>query len=483
MDDDNAYPQNQPSVPPTPGPTESTRPVGDPYASQQDFSQPPAAIPPTPEQVPAAAVEPIAPVVPPAPQPQPADIDTDEQKFSTYEFPSHYQPPAGPSPLPAEPTTTPPPSEQVAPNPPPAAPAGYAPPVQPPATEPTPEVQTVAAPEPVQPPVGAPNPETQPAELPYAQSAPPAYEPIAPEPVSQTGRPSPIPQAVQEAPDNESLLSYSPSKPSGDAASPVAEPAKAKTYLDKLKSRLMKSSQNLSKDKLKSKLKPLASAALVGALIYGVFNSQLILGQIQYLITPDANAEAPAVIDPTQTAGDKPEIIIPKINLRVPVVYDVKSFAENAVQKGLERGVVHYGTTAIPGQLGNNVIVGHSSNNWWAGGKYKFAFVLLNKLEVGDNFYLHYESRRYTYEVTNKKIVAPDDVSVLNQNVQTPITTLITCDPPGTSWKRLIVQAKQIDPSPSQAENPATSLGSTDNKQPLPGYGQSLFEKIKDIFN
>ncbi|MBI4101184.1 sortase [Candidatus Microgenomates bacterium] len=234
-----------------------------------------------------------------------------------------------------------------------------------------------------------------------------------------------------------------------------------------------------TKQPLPSRVKPVIGAVLVGFLIFAIFNSQVILGQIKYLISPGTEAEAPAVVDASTTVPPEPIIIIPKININVPVVYDEPSFDEKAVQKALERGIVHYGTTGVPGQPGNNVIVGHSSNNWWASGKYKFAFVLLNKLEAGDTFVLNYNSKRYVYEVFSKRIVEPTDLSILDQNTPQPIATLVTCDPPGTSWKRLAVQARQISPDPSKSQGTAPTVPSQIDS-PLPGNTPSVIDKIRD---
>lgn len=231
----------------------------------------------------------------------------------------------------------------------------------------------------------------------------------------------------------------------------------------------------------KINFKSALSAALFGIAIFGIFNAQVILGQVQYLTTPSGGIQDPSgSIDANAAAGDENRILIPQIDVNVPVVYDEPSFKEEKVQKALERGVVHYGTTASPGENGNTVIVGHSSNNWWDSGKYKFAFILLDKLKQGDKITLHYEGTRYVYEVENKKIVKPDNTSVLNQTEE-PRLTLITCTPPGTSWKRLIVQAKQTTPDPSQNTTPdgltpegAGSLPSDSSR--------SFFEFMGDLF-
>src|SRR5581483_6597328 len=97
-----------------------------------------------------------------------------------------------------------------------------------------------------------------------------------------------------------------------------------------------------------------------------------------------------------------PEVLIPKINVEIPVVYDQTSINEDAMETSLEQGVVHYATTAYPGQQGNAVFFGHSSNNIFNPGKYKFAFVLLHQLDNGDLFYLTRDGKQYVYRVYKK---------------------------------------------------------------------------------
>ncbi len=230
------------------------------------------------------------------------------------------------------------------------------------------------------------------------------------------------------------------------------------------------------------RLRPVVGAVLSGFAVFAIFNSQVIIGQVQYIINPGTGTGSNVSAALDETVGPEPLIIIPKINVSAPVVYDVTTFSEQAVQKGLERGVVHYGNTALPGQLGNNVIVGHSSNNWWASGKYKFAFVLLEKLEVGDTFILNYESKRYVYEITTKKVVDPKDTSVLSQSTEVPITTLVTCTPIGTSLNRLIIVGKQISPKPGTEISPVATAAPTANDKILPGNTPSIIDKVREWF-
>jgi sortase A len=213
-------------------------------------------------------------------------------------------------------------------------------------------------------------------------------------------------------------------------------------------------------------------------LLFGFFNERFIAP----FITPSKNvSNTPIIIDDSTGVAKEPQIVIPKINVEIPVVYDEPSIEEQAIQNALERGVVHYATTPDPGQLGNAVIFGHSSNNILNKGKYKFAFVLLNRLEVGDVFYLSKNGTRYAYKIYDKKIVDPTDVGVLGSNDKKATVTLITCDPPGTTLHRLIVVGEQISPDPGK--NTASTAKAADTKATIiPSNAPSLWQRIKDWF-
>jgi len=140
------------------------------------------------------------------------------------------------------------------------------------------------------------------------------------------------------------------------------------------------------------------------------------------------------------TTIQESRIIIPKINVNAPIVWDVS--AEKMLD-ALERGVAHYETTAMPGQIGNIFISGHSSYYVWAPGDYKDVFALLDKLEGGDKIYITYQGIVYTYEVSDRIVVAPDNLEVLSQGNEKTLS-LMTCVPIGTNLKRLVVTAKEI---------------------------------------
>jgi sortase A len=211
--------------------------------------------------------------------------------------------------------------------------------------------------------------------------------------------------------------------------------------------------------------------------LFGFFNDRIIAPFIQ----PSRNIQNIPIIS-TASVGPEPLIVIPKINAEIPVVYTVDTVNETSVEKGLEGGVVHYADTAVPGQNGNVVIVGHSSNNILNPGKYKFAFTLLHDLQPGDTFYLQKDGKRYTYQVYKRTIVKPTDVSVLGLSDKTATATLITCDPPGTSNNRLVVTGEQISPDIASNVPLASHNAIAQTAAVVPGNSLTLWSRLVNWF-
>lgn len=246
-------------------------------------------------------------------------------------------------------------------------------------------------------------------------------------------------------------------------------------YVLGLSKPVAKADRPREKEGLKSLLFGLTvGCAAVLILLGGFFNERFVAPFIQ----PSRAVTNTPIISQTGAIGSDPEIIIPKINVEIPVVYGMTSVAENDVNSALERGVLHYADTALPGEDGNAVIVGHSSNNIFNKGSYKFAFVLLNRLENGDTVYLERDGKRYTYQVYESRVVKPTDVSVLGPKDRKATVTLITCDPPGTSTNRLVVVAEQISPDPITNIARTNSSSKASSAAVIPSNAPSLWSRI-----
>ncbi|MDO4759569.1 MAG: sortase, partial [Candidatus Saccharibacteria bacterium] len=200
-----------------------------------------------------------------------------------------------------------------------------------------------------------------------------------------------------------------------------------------------------------------------------------------YISPSTANDSGITAIDPTVTEAPSPDpkLIIPKLNVNVPIAFGISN-DETTVMNAMNHGVAQFaipGANALPGQVGNLVITGHSAGDIYSNNQYKFIFSGLERLVENDLIYVNHNSIRYTYAITRKETVEPSNVAALVYPTTKPVLTLITCTPLGTSRYRLLVTAEQINPVPSQASTPTTPTP-TESQAVLPANEKSFLEKI-----
>lgn len=226
---------------------------------------------------------------------------------------------------------------------------------------------------------------------------------------------------------------------------------------------------------------PIVSAAVVVSIVAFLQYNDVLMSNVQAYVSPGAIDPQNIVVDPTADVkvGAEPKLIIPKINVDVPAIYGV-GYDHNSQMKAMEKGVAHFaipGANAVPGQIGNTVLSGHSSNDLFDPGDYKFIFAQLDKLQVGDTIYTNYNSVRYTYSITKKEVVLPTQVDKLTYPTSKPILTLITCTPLGTAEKRLLITAEQVSPDPSKA-TAASAPAAGGSSAVMTGNGPSALERL-----
>jgi len=196
----------------------------------------------------------------------------------------------------------------------------------------------------------------------------------------------------------------------------------------------------------------------ITVVMIGVFlqYNQMIFANVAAYVTPGGGAVSElTAIDPNVTAEVGPEslLIIPKLNVVVPIMFGAANDTAS-MNSAMSNGVAHFaipGASALPGELGNFAISGHSAGNVYRASDYKFIFSGLERLVERDLIYVNYNSVRYTYSVTSKQTVLPTDVAALTSETTKPTITLITCTPLGTSRYRLLVFAEQVSPDPEGA--------------------------------
>jgi len=226
----------------------------------------------------------------------------------------------------------------------------------------------------------------------------------------------------------------------------------------------------------------IASLSVVFIFVFLQYN-QVFMATVNAYVSPGAIDPQNIVIDPTgdSAVGPDSRLVIPKINVDVPAIYGVGSDYDSQMA-AMQNGVAHFaipGASSHPGEIGNTVLSGHSSNDLFDPGDYKFIFAQLDKLAVGDTIYANYEGKRYTYVISKTEVVKPTEVSKLVYPTNKPVMTLITCTPLGTSRDRLLVTAEQVSPDPASAASaPTDSGGNTGEGASLPGDSPTVLEKL-----
>src|SRR5260221_2217219 len=162
---------------------------------------------------------------------------------------------------------------------------------------------------------------------------------------------------------------------------------------------------------------------------WGMYRSQQKLEAEWERQAASVSAPGSATISPDQMLT---RVVIPKIGMDAIVV-------EGASRKQLSEGPGHVQQTAMPGEVGNAVITAHRDT----------FFRHIYELMKADQILVRRNGRVFTYEVTSKRIVMPDDVSVIKPTSDAQLT-LITCYPTyyiGPAPKRLVVFSKLVDSS------------------------------------
>jgi sortase A len=127
---------------------------------------------------------------------------------------------------------------------------------------------------------------------------------------------------------------------------------------------------------------------------------------------------------PTPGPRSPSRIVISAINVDWPIV-------PGDSWEQLKQGIGHHVGSANPGERGNLVLSGHDD-------VYGEPFRDLEKLEIGKEVVVYAGATQYRYVIKTRRIVAPNDLSVL-EPARSPIITLITCTPYRVDSQRLIL--------------------------------------------
>lgn len=192
---------------------------------------------------------------------------------------------------------------------------------------------------------------------------------------------------------------------------------------------------------------------------YEVFTARRFVREEEKFLSPLGNNKvlSAKVVDLTRASnwfsGEVP-ISEPK-NISQSIRYYTFSIPKLKIDKAtaevggedLSKSLIHYKGTALPGQIGNTVIFGHSVlPQFFNPQNYMTIFSTLPTLKLGDEVTINYDGITYRFTISEMFEVSPNDVYVLAQPNDRPHLTIITCVPPGTYLRRLVIKADLVPP-------------------------------------
>lgn len=155
------------------------------------------------------------------------------------------------------------------------------------------------------------------------------------------------------------------------------------------------------------------------------------------LVTEDG-----ASIDPVNTEFS---LIVPKIGINAAVIPSVNPAKPGEYLAALEKGIAHASTSFFPDEEGTVYLFSHSTNYDWFVRDLNAVFYLLKNLSEGDLMVVFYKGQRYTYRMTEKRVVGPNEVSYLVPQTGSKKLILQTCWPPGSTAERLLLFADLVE--------------------------------------
>ena len=179
------------------------------------------------------------------------------------------------------------------------------------------------------------------------------------------------------------------------------------------------------------------SAFLIGTTLWPIMKEE-----IKYTVRQTSGQQSPDT--PLVPKNTEFGLVIPKIGANSTIVPNVDPYDSAVYQKALMKGVAHAKGSAFPGDGRNTFLFAHSSVNFFEASRYNAVFYLLSKMDKNDTIYVFYKHMRFSYAVTDIRIVPSSAVEYLFTVPKTETVTLMTCWPPGMSNQRRIVIAERL---------------------------------------
>ncbi len=171
--------------------------------------------------------------------------------------------------------------------------------------------------------------------------------------------------------------------------------------------------------------------------IYWLFNPHVAPKGIQTLVKKNEAKQETKKETPFYDKEDSIEISA--INITAPIIVS-NPITDDDFKEALEKGVVHFPESDLPGEKGTSILLGHSAPPGWPKIDYEWVFSDLEKLEKGDEITIYFENNLYNYIVEEKIFldIGEDIPSYISDDSE---MILLSCWPPGKNVKRIGIRA------------------------------------------
>jgi LPXTG-site transpeptidase (sortase) family protein len=163
-----------------------------------------------------------------------------------------------------------------------------------------------------------------------------------------------------------------------------------------------------------------------------LFNYKVVLGFVSDVFESKSIA---------QTSDRENTLEIPKIGISVPLIVSPEA-SQKDLEILLDEGAVYYPGSALPGQAGETVILGHSAPPQWPQIKHDWIFSRLDELTRGDEIDVYFNGQKFTFRVSGKFFLDRGEELPQTLTKVKNVLLLISCWPPGKDIKRIAVTAE-----------------------------------------
>lgn len=167
------------------------------------------------------------------------------------------------------------------------------------------------------------------------------------------------------------------------------------------------------------------------------FNYNLLAGEISKVFArEEIKVEAKDIGIPKEGI-----IRIAKIEVSAPIVF---TESLETIDKDLKKGVALFPQSALPGQKGLSILLGHSGPRGWPDVDFDTVFSRVSELNQGDEIAIELDKKVYVFKVNKKVILEQGKNFPYSLENSKANLLLLSCWPPGKNYKRIGVQAELI---------------------------------------